>query len=283
LIDIDYYNKPLQGCNNDVKDFANTLIMSDFDFSKIRILTDERATKQNILNELRQLTNYTGPSDHLIFYFAGYGSRIIQQQIPYEDNFFANEIICPYDIDFTSGNYILDSDIRSILSSISTNANIEIIIDCGFSGSLSSSNLITDNRVHITEDIKCIRYLAPPIEYDFYAKYAFRLYTQKFLKAPDQHQVFISPNLDIALWVSCHDNQSCYESKIDNEVRGVFTYYFCKSLRESDARIHRDMLCGIINMHIEYSRFEQRALLQTSREDKAKALTFDGPINPPGT
>lgn len=286
LIGIDRYNNPLRGCINDVKDIANTLVMSGFDFSKIRILTNERATKQNILNELRQLADRTGPADHLIFYFAGYGSRIIQQQTPYDDIFFANEIICPYDIDFATGNYILDYDIRTILSSILANANIEIILDCGFSGTLSSSDSLTENHIHAREgEIKNIRYLTPPLEYDFYAKYAFRLYTQKFLKAPEQHQVIISSTsvLDVALWIACQDNQSCYESKIDDKVRGIFTSYFCKSLRESDARIRRDMLCGIINMHIEYSGFEQRALLQTSREDKAKALTFNGPINPPGT
>jgi hypothetical protein len=59
----------LNGCVNDARDMANTLVICGFSPAKIKILTNQNATRTNILNYLKSLisTSVKGFSGFLLF------------------------------------------------------------------------------------------------------------------------------------------------------------------------------------------------------------------------
>ena len=70
----DYYPRgpggpDLEGCVNDVRDMINTLFI--FCFRKMKVLTNSRATRDEILKGLRWLTAEAKKGDTLVFYYFG--------------------------------------------------------------------------------------------------------------------------------------------------------------------------------------------------------------------
>ena len=70
----------LRGCVNDVRDMANTLNALGIVRATpgtMHILTDARATRANILNELRWLIQGAKRGDVLVFHYSGHGSQVV--------------------------------------------------------------------------------------------------------------------------------------------------------------------------------------------------------------
>ena len=81
-----------------------------------------------------------------------------------------------------------------------------------------------------------IRYIEPPIDYGFFIDANPRLPVKGFLKAPlgdVNREIVLVPGLNHVLWAACKDNQTSGEFSIGGNVRGLFTYCFCKSVRKS--------------------------------------------------
>ena len=67
----------LQGCVNDVRDVANTLSVINVtppSSKSVRLRTDSRATKKNLLADLKWLTKDAKPGETLVFWYSGHGS-----------------------------------------------------------------------------------------------------------------------------------------------------------------------------------------------------------------
>jgi hypothetical protein len=288
LVGVDQYSpslghdSELRGCVNDVEDLANVLVMSGYRYDMIKIITNERANKQNILGSLNWLYNSSAPGDYIIFYFAGHGSRIIERYDSTQGGYFSfqsKEVICPYDTNFELQNYITDSELRNVFSSpMFPPGKVEIILDCGLSDFTSMKSKPQDEDSTRGMYVKT-RSLAPPLDFNFYEKYNFFLPTERLLKAQEQHKISLPNGWPFALWIGSKDNQSCYETKINGQIRGVFTYNFCKAIRDSNMRLSRGILCGVINTYIKQAELRQSALLQTSSESEVTS-TFDFPPDP---
>lgn len=71
----DYRNiGDLNGCLNDLVNMRSVLkTYFGFTNSDIRVVADDRATKQNILNRLSKLTDMSKAGDLLVFHFSGHG------------------------------------------------------------------------------------------------------------------------------------------------------------------------------------------------------------------
>jgi metacaspase-1 len=64
----------LQGCINDVTNVRSVLkTYFGFTNSEIRVLTDNRATKKNILLRLDKMVKTAVNGDYLVFHFSGHG------------------------------------------------------------------------------------------------------------------------------------------------------------------------------------------------------------------
>jgi len=81
LVGINIYDPSLgsnlNGCVNDVENIRDILInYFGFDPDNVRVITDSRATKFNILERLSWLLNGNKDGDEIVFHYSGHGSQI---------------------------------------------------------------------------------------------------------------------------------------------------------------------------------------------------------------
>ncbi len=252
----------LNGCINDVRDMANTLIICGFPSSNIRLCTDKRATKAGILKGLNWLISNAKDGDSLVFYYSGHGSQVADISGDEVDR--KDEILCPHDIDFETSVYISDDDLQTIISKLPAGVNLEIILDSCHSGT-GTRDLISPE-----ENKSKIRYMPPPIDFTFHIDYNPDIRTKRLL---GERGTVIVQGLNHTLWAACRDNQTSEECKIDSVIRGVFTYHFCQVLRRTNGNIKRKELLSIVTAAIKRGGFVQIPQLETSTNE-----TLDKPF-----
>ncbi|WP_420411485.1 caspase family protein [Roseibium sp.] len=132
----------LTGCVPDATNFSRKL-NSDFGFSfdrdHFRFLTDDAATKANIISQLSWLVAETGPHDVGVFYYSGHGSQVPDQNPPNDDEpDRLDEVIVPHDTNTRASNpistVIRDDEIAAILANINPEAHFVVVFDSCNSG-----------------------------------------------------------------------------------------------------------------------------------------------------
>lgn len=237
----------LRGCVNDVYDMANTLnalgIVPAVP-ANLRILTDSRATRANIIEGLQWLIKNPEEGDLLIFYYSGHGSRVADINGDELDS--QDETICPHD--FATAGMIKDDDLRASFSALFPGVNLEVILDSCHSGSGTRDRL---------EDVT-IRYVEPPLDYGFFVDANPWLPVRGILKAAKgEREAVIVPGLNHVLWAGCRDNQTSAEASVDGVYRGIFTYCFCKVLRRASINISRRRLDSLVSLEIKNMGYSQ--------------------------
>jgi hypothetical protein len=266
LIGINNYQtiNGLQGCINDVTNVRD-ILKSFFGFTNndIRVLTDERETKANILSRLENMVTEGKPGDLLIFQFSGHGSQVLDREND-ELKDHMDELICPYDMNWDDG-FITDDMLGNILSKLKKGVRMEIMLDSchsgtgtrdinsGMSGGISAPRMIKNRCVCPPVDIEC-RYQGE--EDKLKPKKAFRT---------DQRII-----LNHVLWAGCRDNQTSADAEIAGYFNGAFSYYFCKHIRDNKGNIARDNLCTLVKNSLKFNKFDQVPQLECVSDLKAK-------------
>ncbi|URK87899.1 caspase family protein [Rhizobium sp. RCAM05350] len=158
-----YENLPedmfLHGPKNDVKAIRQLLTETlSFKPEAIRVLTDEKATRQAMLSSMDEwLVAGTVPGDRVYLYFSGHGLQVKDASGDEEDGM--DEAISTYDIkadetDWT--NVILDDDLEAVLEKLKGRA-VTLVIDACHSGTISRS--LSPQAV---SGVKGARYLPRP-------------------------------------------------------------------------------------------------------------------------
>ena len=123
----------LRGCVNDVTNMRSILkTYLGFQNADIRLLTDSRATKANIITRLNWLVRGAKAGDYLIFHFSGHGSQVRDRDGD-ELSDRMDELLCPYDMNW-EGNYITDDDLRAIFKKLPQGVLLEVFLDSCHSG-----------------------------------------------------------------------------------------------------------------------------------------------------
>jgi len=127
----------LAACLNDVNDFAEFLVnRCDFECDDVRMLTERRATKVEILKRLDWLLKGLRAGDRLVFLYSGHGNRLATRNARgHVDRYY--ECICPYDFDWDGENNISDKDLCERFSRIPDGAKLIWISDSCYSAGLS--------------------------------------------------------------------------------------------------------------------------------------------------
>jgi metacaspase-1 len=264
----------LNGCVNDVNDMANTLVICGFSAKKILICTNRRATKEGIIKGLGWLMRGAKKNDSLVFYYSGHGSQVPNIKLTDGGDIEVDEldeVLCPHDFNVAPRSWVSDDDLRKIFSKIPSGVNLEVITDCCHSGTITRSGLDMDIAAGediIKEKVSRIRFLPPPLDEGFYGIFIPDLPKKKILKPSiSKRDVVISSGITHSLWAACLDNQESEETRIENKIRGVFTYYFCQVLRKTEGNITRRRLQSIVNAAIKRGRFVQTLQLEASSEN----------------
>jgi len=207
-----YPQSPLRGCVNDANDWNSTL--RDKGFTNL-VLLDSMATKSNILSGLNWLVSGAMPrsgaalGDSLVFCYSGHGSKFSDENGDETDLY--DEILCP--IDFFSGQYISDDDLRSIFLTLPIGVSLDVFLDSCYSGTATRSDNLKPNKF----TSRCI---PGPITNG----------------ALSQRIVTLVPNLNHCLWAGCKDNQTSAEGVVGGVYRGLFTYYAARKIRAGGIR-----------------------------------------------
>ena len=121
----------LNGCVNDALQMGEVLRRYfGFENANIRVLTDERATQQAILERLEWLVADAREGDDLVFHFSGHGSQVADRDGDELDQL--DEIICPYDMDWD--NPFSDDLFGRYFDRLSPQVNLTVVLDCCHSG-----------------------------------------------------------------------------------------------------------------------------------------------------
>lgn len=141
LVGIDRYSNPgiptLHGCVNDTFQLSAALQEVGMDHRQIRMLHNERATRDNFINHLRWLLDDAQPGDHRFLSFSGHGHRrpvYTENGDPLE----MHEILCTHDYDASDASSGLrDADFQSLYANLPYNVHFTIFLDCCHSGGIT--------------------------------------------------------------------------------------------------------------------------------------------------
>jgi hypothetical protein len=238
----------LQGCINDVTNVRSVLkTFFGLENSDIRVLTDSRATKKNILLRLEKMVKTAVNGDYLIFHFSGHGSQIRDRDGD-ELADHMDELICPYDMNWDDG-YISDDIFSQILRQLKKGVRMEILLDSCHSG--TGTRDINHFAAYGYEPTG-YRYLRPPVDIECRSQG-----DEETMKPAKAFRTDKEITLNHILWAGCKDSQTSADAMIDGQYNGAFSYYFCKHVRESKGNISRKDLYTRVKNSLKYNHFSQ--------------------------
>lgn len=211
----------LTACLNDVNDFAEFLVgKCDFQYEDIRLLTERRATKIEIMKRLDWLLKGVKAGDRLIFYYSGHGNRLATRNIQgHVDKYY--ECICPYDFDWEGKNNISDTEFLGLFSRLPRGAKLIWISDSCYSGGLVELEHAQDRQAEPTG--KTFR-LPTDI--------AWRVRTAEAKEMKPLKMSGVAENTDIVLISGTKERQQAQERSFKREIKskGLMTSFLLEEL-----------------------------------------------------
>lgn len=267
----------LRGCVNDVLDMHFSLrSLFNFKTRDIRVLTDSRATKDNILHRLKWLVKGAKRGDFLVFDFSGHGSQIRDRNGDEELGDGLDELICPYDMDW-DGTYIIDDDLNKIFKGVPEGVLLEVFLDCCHSGTGLKEMGLAPPPELAAEHPTLNRYLPPPA--DIFLRFngeeddlKKRELIKGIVKKGKKHHI---------LWAGCMASQTSADAYINGRYHGAFTYYLNMHLRRNPQVSRKELLRKVRSSltHSGYSQVPQLEIEATNRDRVIFGNKKSGQIN----
>lgn len=279
LVGIDEYPSPiprLRGCVNDVVSFETYLSKRTGEDTGVGLevlsLTNERATRQAVIDGFRALFAKAGKEDVALFYYSGHGS---QEQAPEE--FWAIE---PDHLDETlvlfdsreAGKWDLaDKELAKLIGEVgASGAHVVVILDCCHSGSGTREigtvvrRAPTDLRRRPIES-----FLDGAVEASSGARSSSR--DAGGWAVPDARHV---------LFAACRADEEAKETTGGGEHRGAFSYSLGEALKSAAGiATYRDLFARTSSL-VSGQVKNQTPQLESTRSDDLDALFLDGTIRP---
>jgi len=224
LVGINQYPDPrnnLNGCINDVNDMSDFLIkQKQFNKADIKRITDEQATKANIMEGLSWLVNGAKAGDQLFFQYSGHGAQMPTQSKKGEPDKL-DEVICPYDFDWTDATALKDKEFNKVFAQMPKGVEFIWVSD-----SCHSQDLSREFAMPIPGIFK-VRSMVPPLDI------AERV---MFIKASPGAVIQDLPKavkmLNLALISGCKSNQESADAVFNKRANGALTYFLLQSLND---------------------------------------------------
>ena len=251
LVGINRYTQaPLMGCVNDVSMQAELLVSKfGFDESSIRLLIDERATKDSILERLQWLVSDIRPGDRCFFHYSGHGTQMATRDFQGEVDGL-DEAICPVDFTWSNQNVIRDKDFVSIFGKIPEGVKFNWTSDSCHSGDLTRD--ISDMKPRIP------RRIPAPLDIEW------RIRTAKKMKL-QKPRAFVADSLDVGFVSGCKSNQTSSDTMVGTTNCGAFTYFFCKVMKKSNKKTPLAEVVAEISKELKSNGYTQEPQVEGSR------------------
>lgn len=256
--DYPYAGNDLNGCVNDAKAWAEMLI-KNFNFANtdVKILLDSQATKQNVMDALKNLLTGASKGDTLVFTNSSHGSY--SAEVGGDEEKY-DEILCPYDID---ANQITDDDLRDLFKSVPKGVSLSIILDNCFSGTgtrAAVSDLIPGMR---TPDDRRVRFLSPALRGQKVLENPWKAKPKTRIKYPES-------KMNEVLLSGCSDKEYSYDAYFNGTYHGAMTYYALQAIRSANYKLTYSQLHRRIGNLIE--DYPQSPQLEGKAENKKRQI-----------
>jgi hypothetical protein len=263
LVGINRYQDPranLKGCVNDSLMMWNLLTENyGFERDHIRMLTDERATTDNIRKRLRWLVRDAVPGSVLVFHFAGHGSQVRDRGPDDELDDHMDEILCPHDLDWDDP--LTDDELASVIRLVPPDVNFTILLDCCHSG--------TGTREFFKEPTAgrtpASRFLVPPPDIavrgagrvEVVAREAERTVNMRGDRGLERRRFGRSAKQSAILLAGCRSDQTSSDAWIDSDNHGAFTYSLWRTLSDREFSVTHDQLIDGVRAWLVEHGYEQ--------------------------
>ena len=230
-----YPSAPLNGCVNDSRLMYNLLIQKlGFPPDNVRVLTDQRATTQEIKNRLSWLFSGLKAGDTAVFHYSGHGSQVRDRGPLDELQDGLDEIICPINFNWQQ-LLITDDQLGAYLKLVPSGARAYVVLDCCHAGT-GTRELINpmSNNGPKPKNAR-VRYLAPP--FDLKARFIGRKLAKRKIgrgtttastKAVSGEIICLSMNH--ILLAGCSEAQTSAEAWLGGQFNGALTWALASAL-----------------------------------------------------
>lgn len=196
-----YTHNPLQGCVADSDLWAQTLKQLGF---QIITLRDQQATRQAVLDALKELVSTAKPGDELVFQYAGHGTQIADASHQADEKF--DQAFVPFD--YEQGNLLIDDDFDAIVATKPASVSLTLFMDCCHSG--SNSRFAAAGRPRAGTDER-VRFLQLPAQ--VVAKYQEQRQHMSLVASPSSTRGGqSSARPGVAHFAACLDSEYAWES-----------------------------------------------------------------------
>lgn len=269
LVGINYNNTQyaLRGCVNDVVTM-NEMLVHNLGFSDpklIRMLTDESATTNNILERLEWLIDGAEPGDVLFFGYSGHGSQTVIANYDSSEPDGLSECIVPIDMNWRD-KMITDKTFKHLFSKVPKGVNLTVLLDCCHSGSgirdFQPPLELHDDLFGPTRN----RLLRMPIDI---ANRAYGLDMQPVQSKILQDSNIIPVEDQTGLLIAgCKSNETSADAWIqrENRYQGALTYGLQSILKCNDYKISYRKLIDDLNTSLHQNGFTQHPELDGQSE-----------------
>jgi hypothetical protein len=224
----------LPGAVNDVA-MQRELLVHRFGFKPgdVKLLTNQNATRKNILGEFEDLIQWSQPGDVVVIHYSGHGSTVDDPDLLFEDNL--NGTLVPWDSELPPGGGPVD-DITSgtlflLIRALKTE-NVTVVLDSCYAGGGTRGNLVIRSRPGQAELLlkgnpDGGKFVASQIEQDYQTR---QLTEQKLLREAWLQERRAGLAKGVAL-VAAQRNQEAADASFAGDAHaGVFTYALTRYL-----------------------------------------------------
>lgn len=244
--------KALAGCVNDAHDMAGVLRdCVGFAAGDITILTDQQATKANIISALSSMVAQAsaGGVKYLVFSLSSHGTQVVDFNNDEPDG--KDEAFCAYNAAATPQGFwdpntlIVDDELRDLFLKLPQDVLVEVYLDTCHSG----AGLRGAKRV--------ARYAPPPSPKAIrsLARVKVRGTMRGALRGDSRHHI---------LWAACRDSQESFDAYFGGRPNGAFTYNWTKAMRESQNTLSRRQILERVREGLLAGNFRQEPQLQAN-------------------
>jgi hypothetical protein len=282
LVGINNYRQyPLRGCVNDVAAMKDLLVeLYDFAADNVRVIADRDATTKTVVENLEWLAQGGSDPAVRVFYYAGHGHFVPDQNGDEPDG--RDEALVLYDYD--KEGYLIDDKLKELYDRFPANGNLTLIMDCCHSGTNQRGPedlyyRLIPNTFEEREAIAAARRKFQQAQMQFVRQELgnlrsttrgpdeaferqFMAAMQKFEKARFGDHRVREGNVLLA---ACQSDQQAADAKMGRgKYHGAFTYYFIKLVREAQGKISYQALMKNLGKTLDERKFNQVPQLECS-------------------
>lgn len=235
----------LRGCVNDANAWA-ALLRDNFDFASddIKILLDAQATKQNILNGLRNLISNAEAGDILVYTNSSHGTYVADNSNDEE----YDEAVCAYD------ENILDDEFRELLQTLPVDVQLTVILDNCHSGTGSRTPNPLDKKRFMKPGERGLPELTD------------------FENAAPRASGLSEEEMNEILLSGCQANEVSWDVKIGNTFHGAMTYCAIQAIKEADFQITYEELQHRLQQILDNGNYDQHPQLEGKASKKQRQI-----------